>query len=647
MSKEQGNRVAGPASIIFINLPDMFSLDANRSFDAIQRLHWILEQLKVPEGVRKLSAFTGAILHVPAGAFNDQPADQPRSPHALMGEVFQQALADGLPLQVGISHGEPEWFGDVKDGTVIGECVNYAARIATSAANAGLLHHLDYLRSRKGVDRHELRPQAEAGEVMAKGKAHDGEGFPCRPAVEPPPVRKDWSQFTELGYEPVKQVSGLVVSVDLPRFSKGHHKLLSDRFRGFVDAAEKLIAEKKVKQLHYSPGGDGGVFVFPEADSGADIFAILDAFRVELEEHSLFRTEEAGVECCIGAAHGMVDLYRNAEDKLRPTGVTCAEAEGVSKGIKSGSIACTSEVGRIGGAYFTEKRGTRNPAPAAEMPTGAVVERFLMCGDLKETEPSRPENYEAYRDECADVFADVVARVAEAMQADEPLRGELVREGMVSEGNNHETMALDLVVHVSLAFNESVGRFAIIHRRRNSSEGIVRLLGQMLFMAMSPKYARQIRERDQHDIRVPDVCGELIGSIVLAWANRADECELHSERYPHPVMESGPEAGYQKIREELAERFKIPLDHPEFDQELNRALELNHNFGEAVGVIIGNDSDLRQRITDDENLRCLLVLVQDESQRLHPDKEDGYERSVDDHLRKLYTRVMKPSDNKP
>lgn len=312
--------------------------------------------MSFPQGVSVLSAAAGAIVVVPDGVFSGEKT----AIHHYFKELL--AVCGGLPLRIGVTHGTVEFFEDVKGGTYIGEAINVSARVATALENRGLLYEKSYrdFRATSG-DRDSFRPKAGDG-IKVKGKSHDGDGFVCWETEEPLAVPKDFSGFHSPGHPP-KVVSAFIVAVDLPRFSSGTNELLSKRFRAFVDAADKLLAENVVNELHYSPGGDGGIFVFPGVEPGYTARCILDWFDNELAEEAKHQTEAASVKSRIGPHHDLVQLYKDGEDCEVPTGLACLLAEQIAKDIAAGSIAYSEKLWKDGGRWFNKDSGAELTVP--------------------------------------------------------------------------------------------------------------------------------------------------------------------------------------------------------------------------------------------------------------------------------------------
>jgi class 3 adenylate cyclase len=378
MNGSPRNRESRLASVAFIHLPGLFEQGPAHCFDAIQELHFCLKHLRFPKGALVLSAFTGAIIVARDGVLHGARS----AVHHFFKDIFAACI--GLPLRIGVTHGTVEFFSDVEGGTYIGEPVNIAARLATAPENAGLLYEKDYCEFRRtAIDNDAFRPKADK-EIRVKGKAHDEDGFVCFEAVNRFAAPKDFSNFRPLGHQ-ASEVSAFIVAVDLPRFSSGARELLSKRFRAFVDAAEKLVSENEVKKLHYSPGGDGGVLVFPGVMPGHKAWMILDRLDKELASETLFQTKGASVESRIGAHYGLVQVYRNAQDREVPTGHTCFVTEQIAKDVAGGSIACSENLRKDGGTWFTPNPPT-SPIGPVNVPGVGVVQRYLLKGELKPSE---------------------------------------------------------------------------------------------------------------------------------------------------------------------------------------------------------------------------------------------------------------------
>jgi class 3 adenylate cyclase len=376
MSGQPKNRESKLASVAFIHLPRLFEQEPAKSFDALQELHLRLKALDFPKGVTVLSAATGAIIVAPDGALREP---KPAIHHYFNG-LF--AACNGLPLRIGVTHGTVEFFSDVQRGTYIGKPINTAARIATAPENHGVLFEKSYHDYRHtSVDRDLRRPGTDDA-IKVEGKEHDVGGFKCFEAFERLMAAKDFARLATLGHKSVNEVAAFIVTVDLPRFSSGETELLSKRFRAFVDAAQKVLAENRTYQLHYSPGGDGGVFAFPTLPPGQQARMIVDRFAKELANETLFQIEAASVESRIGTHYGLVQIYRNAQGRDVPTGHDCFVAEQIAKDIAGGSIACSDVLRKDGGSWFAPSPPTPLIGPVSG-PRGEPVHRFLLKGQLK------------------------------------------------------------------------------------------------------------------------------------------------------------------------------------------------------------------------------------------------------------------------
>ena len=374
MSGNPKNRESRLASVAFIYLPGLFEQEPARSFDAIQELHLRLKGLGLPRGVSVLSAAAGAIVVAPDGVLHGAKS----AIHHYFKDLF--AACQRLPLRIGVTHGTVEFFSDVEGGTYIGKPVNSAARVATSPKNHGVLFEKDYCEFWKPANDHDPRRPGAGPEIEVEGKEHD-KPFVCFEAVEIPVVANDFSGLPPLRHA-VQNIAAFIIAVDLPRFSGGETELLSKRFRAFVDAVQKVLVENTNNKPFYSPGGDGGVFVFPGIKGGQQARMIVDGFDRELASETLFQIEGASVESRIGVHYGTVQIYTNAQDRAVPTGHACIVAEQIAKDIAAGSIACTQLLQKDGGGWFAPNP----PTPqlyAVMVPIMGRIEWFLLKGKLK------------------------------------------------------------------------------------------------------------------------------------------------------------------------------------------------------------------------------------------------------------------------
>lgn len=180
-------------------------------------------------------------------------------------QVLDETARGGVRLAIGITVGSLEEVQDFEKPNRIGKALNLAARLAADKKADGKIH------VEKGAyaDIQSARfPETSFGEpVNGKVKATE---FGYRPLMHSPRV---YGAAPHAGKYPTFVAHAIVC--DVAGFSG---KNLDDQWEAFMILREKVIAtlgrdgvrRARANQLWYSPGGDGGVLVFSEADEGGE-----------------------------------------------------------------------------------------------------------------------------------------------------------------------------------------------------------------------------------------------------------------------------------------------------------------------------------------------------------------------------------------
>ncbi len=115
----------------------------------------------------------------------------------------------------------------------------------------------------------------------------------------------------------------------------------------------------------------------------------LEGIASQLESETAFKSNEVPVKARIGANFGRVQLYKNAQGKMVPTGRNCYIAEQVARDVDEGSIVCAKVLGKFGGESFKPGAGLP-PLEAITLPGIGSVERYLLQGRLKAKKIAAP-----------------------------------------------------------------------------------------------------------------------------------------------------------------------------------------------------------------------------------------------------------------
>ena len=432
---------SGRASVAFINLPGLFEQDAATVLNAQQELHDILERSTLPEGTFVMSAFTGAIIVAPDGVFNQKSTLN--SLHAYFGELLAALSEKRIPARFGTTYGEVNFWDDVMGYTFIGTPINDAARIACSAANKGVLYDRSYLEHVFDDPTLDDYAPNQTRHTAVEGKSHDSKAFDCYPPRID--VNLPDTYDTQTRHEPTNIVTAFIVAVDLPRFSADRDAaILNKRFRSFREAGKKAIEGEFLG--YYSPGGDGGLFVFPDVEH-ADGRGILRRLQREFNTETRLNDGAASVEVRIGAHYGRVALYRNAQGVEVPTGWHCFVADQVANGIGDGAIAYTGSVGEIWQDDFS---------PIGRLTDIAISDRrfrrYLLMGDGElvdssseaEDMGSKVVQFPIRNESREDVFAASVDHFLQGLLLDVD-RQSRTREAMTRSGEGLQALVLSLL----------------------------------------------------------------------------------------------------------------------------------------------------------------------------------------------------------
>lgn len=306
------------AQVAFIRLPGVDELDPTNGYLAIVHLHRELETL-APR-VRIMSALVGAILVVPDDSADGSPPDL----CALLAEILPGVHDRGLPVRVGVTHGEVMYLEDGDGrGNFIGKAVNAAARLAF-AEGPGILFEQSFVTYR-------TRPlsvgavKIDDNVIVTNGKR--GERFDCYTTTSLPAVRADFVGSLPAIDGEGRTVNGVALVFDLPSFSDGSLAILEARFGDLATEVRKALSAWSQVKFFYAPGGDGGILVLSGQGSDRARRYLVDELRVLLERASGLNAEAADVRCRMGLHYGQIAIYKNAEGVDRPTGRVCFIAD--------------------------------------------------------------------------------------------------------------------------------------------------------------------------------------------------------------------------------------------------------------------------------------------------------------------------------
>lgn len=327
------------AQIAFFVLPGLGSEKPTRLFHAIQRLHSILKSAYQPDRVRVTSSLHGAVVVAAAG----------KGPFFDLRDNLLSVIADlraaGLPFRIGMAHGTAFWLTDSDGhGTVIGEPVNIAARLAYAPVNVGVLVDQSFVSGRGGYEPPGSCFVFAAKPVEITGKKHDRK-FTCYPGENSGDGGSDLARFScPDGRSPTPPIDAAAIAFDLPRFSAGGLPDLSHRFRDFVAQLRTELVRVGANRFYYSPGGDGAIIVLREPNARVDAVAMAARIDDYLARDDQRHHDPVGLRSRIGLHAGPVYLYENAEGVLRPTGRVCFIADKLAGDQAPGVIVYSEQL---------------------------------------------------------------------------------------------------------------------------------------------------------------------------------------------------------------------------------------------------------------------------------------------------------------
>lgn len=332
------------ATVVFVNIPDLRNWSSETAYAAMVGLHNAIAShfgRRINTKVQVFSTLTGAIIVMP-DASNLYAHDH-------LTDLGRRWVSFGIPVRVGVVHGEVEVLRDVDDLlNIVGSPVNTAARIAVLRdESAGILHKTYIAFSQSCTNITAFLQGSRA--VTLRGKSHDREpirGVQLVRRIFPTIAKVRIDRLPRLA-SPTKSVNGVAIGYDLPRFSAGDHSEISKRFRGIRAVFDALKAEGQVgssSRLLFAPGGDGGILVLPTAKRSG--FQSAERLARLLQIESTDRRTETTVLSRIGLHYGAVNLYRNAAGVLRPTGRTCLIADSIASDRPADGRIVLSEVFR-------------------------------------------------------------------------------------------------------------------------------------------------------------------------------------------------------------------------------------------------------------------------------------------------------------
>jgi class 3 adenylate cyclase len=304
-----------PATVVFVLIKGLKDCsDAPKVPNALRALNEALRGVDASAFV--LSTIAGVIVAIPDTA--SWSVDDTFT-------ALNQAKV-GFSLRVGVTHGTVEAVRDI-DGepNLIGPPINIAARLATSAGNAGLLIHESYAEFVDGTltATHWLHRSVRK-EIPIAGKPQDPT-FAC--------FKGPYSFDAKLlkREEPYSSRPTVLVAYDLPKFSAGDRAQLRKRFTRLAHVFQKLrqSAPMQTATALLSPGGDGGVLVLDGLNL-PDAAAIASRFQSLTEIESLDYAEAVAIEIRIGVHYGPVAHYVNARGIERPTGLAVFVADEIA-----------------------------------------------------------------------------------------------------------------------------------------------------------------------------------------------------------------------------------------------------------------------------------------------------------------------------
>jgi hypothetical protein len=368
------------ASVAFVSIHKLKSYDDNICYHTISHLNSVAKHCNRKRGeIIILSSLTGLVFIAPDNAAENLIE--------FLNNFIPKCYDSGLPLKIGITHGDIEELKDV-DGRInyIGTPLNHAARVLFSEKNQGCLAEQSY----RNFYQHVFGPTKSPAfifstkKINVKGKSHDKSKFVCyAPNSGRFQFRKKLlSQMLPKIRKPANPVAGVALAYDLPKFSAGDRSQLSQRFRSISDMFQALKNNTAIpakSRLFFLPGGDGGVVILTEVK--ASVFEIVSKFVQLLEIESESRDASIGVKSRIGAHYGVIFLYKNADGIIRPTGKTCFVADEIasdSLARSSGGIVFSEQlIDSLSSGSSTRLNDTFEELPAIKKGAAKNIKRFI------------------------------------------------------------------------------------------------------------------------------------------------------------------------------------------------------------------------------------------------------------------------------
>lgn len=368
------------ASVAFVCIPKLKSYDDRTCYNAISHLNSIAKKCnKQSHKVIIFSSLTGLILI--------SPDSKSKNLIGFLKNFVSKCYASGLPIKIGITHGDIEELKDIDGGiNYIGIPLNHAARVVFSEKNPGCLAEQSYRSFYEHIFGSSKNPASifATNKIKIEGKSHDCEKFVCY-ATNPGSfqVRKKLlSQKLPKLAKQASLVAGVALAYDLPKFSAGDRSQLSQRFRSINDMFQALKNSNTIpakSKLFFLPGGDGGVVVLTEVKTS--VIEIVSKFIKLLEIESGGRDASISVKSRIGIHYGVVFLYKNSANKIRPTGKTCFVADeiaGDSLARSNGGIVFSEQlIDSLSLGSKTHLEENFDALPAIKMGAAKNIRRFV------------------------------------------------------------------------------------------------------------------------------------------------------------------------------------------------------------------------------------------------------------------------------
>jgi hypothetical protein len=280
-----------------------------------------------------------------SGLFFLVPDEKRLVVHKFVKQLTTLFAARGIAVRIGIAHGPFICVEDAdKNLNFAGRAINTAARLTYAKENVGCLIDKNYQEHVAGFVLGPEESLARFEERFVPGKSHDA-GFACRSLS-----KTDWPFLDAVdskkvpNHEPSRHTSGLILAYDLPQFSAGDDSQIDKRVRSLVDAFRGFKQNRLPSEanMFFSPGGDGGVVVLENVreDAYGIALGLARAFLVESE----YKEGVISVEARIGINYGVVPLYHDLRDVVRPTGLECFIADELT----------SDEQGKKAGLVFSE-----------------------------------------------------------------------------------------------------------------------------------------------------------------------------------------------------------------------------------------------------------------------------------------------------